>query len=65
MGLDGQRRPKGEIELSGTGLADFFKLSGNSKLVALQAKDVKLPLLFSSGKLLLGPFALAEMQPLY
>ena len=65
LGLDEQRKPSGQIEVSGKGLEDLFKSQGLSKLSGLQASNVKVPLIFSKGLLLLGPFKVAELHPLY
>lgn len=65
LGLDDQRKPSGRIEVSGKGLEDLFKSQGLSKLSGLQASNVKVPLIFTKGLLLLGPFKVAELHPLY
>lgn len=65
LGLDEQRRLTGQIEFAGKGLDDFFKSAGFSKFSALQTASVKVPLIFVNGYLLLGPFKMAELRPLY
>lgn len=65
LGLDEQRRPTGQIEFAGKGLDDFFKSAGFSKFSALQTASVRVPLIFVNGYLLLGPFKMAELRPLY
>ncbi|MFM8607125.1 MAG: DUF2125 domain-containing protein [Hyphomicrobiales bacterium] len=65
LGLDDQRKPSGQIEVSGKGLEDLFRSQGLSKLSGLQTSNVKVPLIFTKGLLLLGPFKVAELQPLY
>lgn len=65
LGLDDQRKPSGQIEVSGKGLEDLFKSQGLSKLTGLQTSNVKVPLIFTKGLLLLGPFKVAELHPLY
>jgi hypothetical protein len=65
LGLDDQRKPSGQIEVSGKGLEDLFKSQGLSKLSVLQTSNVKVPLIFTKGLLLLGPFKVAELHPLY
>ena len=65
LGLDEQRKLSGQIEVSGKGLDDVFKSQGLSKLSGLQASNLKVPLIFTKGLLLLGPFKVAELPPLY
>jgi hypothetical protein len=43
----------------------FFKSAGLSKFSTIQTTNLKVPLVFSNGYLLLGPFKLAELKPLY
>ncbi len=65
IGLDEQRRASGQIEFTGKGLDEFFKSAGLSKFSTIQTTNLKVPLVFSNGYLLLGPFKLAELKPLY
>ena len=65
IGLDEQRKASGQIEFTGKGLDEFFKSAGLSKFSALQTTNLKVPLVFSNGYLLLGPFKMAELKPLY
>ena len=65
IGLDEQRRATGQIEFTGKGLDEFFKTAGLSKLSTLQTTNLKVPLVFTNGSILLGPFKMAELKPLY
>ena len=65
LALDDQRKISGQIDVSGKGLDDVFKSQGLSKLSGLQASNLKVPLIFTKGFLLLGPFKVAELPSLY